>query len=109
MKSLFILFNLLLLVSCNMPTPAAQITGSYTSGMKYENYECERLAVEINALARREDQLTIAQEGRRKSSLVQALLLGFGTGDGVEASELAIVKGEKEAVRKAMDVKGCEK
>tara|TARA_X000001036_G_scaffold236804_1_gene220900 strand:- start:14 stop:292 length:279 start_codon:yes stop_codon:yes gene_type:complete len=92
-----------------MPTPAAQITGSYTSGMKYENYECERLAVEINALARREDQLTIAQEGRRKSSLVQALLLGFGTGDGVEASELAIVKGEKEAVRKAMDVKGCEK
>jgi len=92
-----------------MPTPAAQITGSYTSGIKYENYECDRLAVEINALARREDQLTIAQEGRRKSSLVQALLLGFGTGDGVEASELAIVKGEKEAVRKAMDVKGCEK
>ena len=33
----------------------------------------------------------------------------IGTGDGVEASELAIVKGEKEAVRKAMDVKGCEK
>ena len=92
-----------------MPTPAAQITGSYTSGIKYENYECDRLAVEINALARREDQLTIAQEGRRKSSLVQALLLGFGTGDGVEASELAIVKGEKEAVRKAIDVKGCEK
>ena len=109
MKSILILFNLLLLVSCNMPTPAAQITGSYTSGMKYENYECDRLAVEINALARREDQLTIAQEGRRKASLVQALLLGCGTGDGVEASELAIVKGEKEAVRKAMDVKGCEK
>ena len=109
MKSLFILFNLLLLVSCNMPTPAAQITGSYTSGIKYENYECDRLAIEINALARREDQLTIAQEGRRKPSLVQALLLGFGTGDGVEASELAIVKGEKEAVRKAMDIKSCEK
>ena len=92
-----------------MPTPAAQITGSYTSGIKYENYECDRLAIEINALARREDQLTIAQEGRRKSSLVQALLLGFGTGYGVEASELAIVKGEKEAVRKAMDIKSCEK
>ena len=109
MKFILIFFNLLLLASCNMPTPAAQITGSYTSGMKYENYECDRLAVEINALARREDQLTIAQEGRRKSSLVQALLLGFGTGDGVEASELAIVKGEKEAVRKAMDIKSCEK
>ena len=43
------------------------------AGMKYENYECDRLAIEINALARREDQLTIAQEGRRKSSLIQAL------------------------------------
>ena len=109
MKFILILFSYLLLTSCNMPTPAAQITGSYTSGMKYENYECDRLAIEINALARREDELTIAQEGRRKSSLIQALLLGFGTGDGVEASELAIVKGEKEAVRKAMDVKNCEK
>lgn len=109
MKSIFVFLNLLLLASCNMPTPAAQITGSYTSGLKYENYDCGRLAVETNALARREDQLTIAQEGRRKSSLVQALLLGFGTGDGVEASELAIVKGEKEAVRKAMDIKNCEK
>jgi hypothetical protein len=34
--------------------------------------------------------------------------LGYGTGDGVEASELADVRGEKEAVQKTMDIKGCK-
>lgn len=91
----------------NMPTKASQITGSYTSGLKYEKFECSRLAVEINSLARRENQLVTAQEQRYKTSETQAFWWGFGQGDGVEASELANVRGEKEAVRKAMDVKGC--
>ena len=76
--------------------------------MKYENYDCSRLAIELNALARRENQLVIAQEQRIKSSNVQAFWFGYGTGDGIEASELANVRGEKEAVRKAMEIKGCE-
>jgi len=61
----------------------------------------------INSLARRENQLVTAQEQRYKTSETQAFWWGFGQGDGVEASELANVRGEKEAVRKAMDVKGC--
>jgi len=92
----------------NMPTKASQITGSYTSGLKYEKFECSRLAVEINSLARRENQLVTAQEQRYKTSETQAFWWGFGQGDGVEASELANVRGEKEAVRQAMDVKGCQ-
>ncbi|KAB2318316.1 hypothetical protein F8A86_14400 [Betaproteobacteria bacterium SCN1] len=93
----------------NMPTPAAQITGSYTSGLKYEDYPCQRLAIELDSLARRENQLVVAQEQRVKSSNVQAFWLGYGQGDGIEASELANVRGEKEAVRKAMEVKQCGK
>lgn len=93
----------------NMPTPPSQITGSYTSGLRYENFECPRLGVELDSLARRENQLAIAQEQRIKTSQTQAFWWGFGQGDGIEASELANVRGEKEAVRKAMDVKGCEK
>ena len=92
-----------------MPTPTSQITGSYTSDLKYEQYDCERLAVELNALARRENQLVIAQEQRIKTSQVQAFWWGFGTGDGIEASELANVRGEKEAVKTAMERKGCPK
>lgn len=93
----------------NMPTPTSQITGSYTSGLKYEDYPCQRLAIELDSLARRENQLVVAQEQRVKSSNVQAFWLGFGQGDGIEASELANVRGEKESVRKAMEVKQCGK
>ena len=90
-----------------MPTPASQITGSYTSGLKYEEYPCSRLAVELDSLARRENQLVIAQEQRIKTSNVQAFWLGYGQGDGIEASELANVRGEKEAVRTAMAARYC--
>ncbi len=91
----------------NLATQPSQITGSYTSELKYENYDCQQLAVEVNSLARRENQLAIAQEQRRKSSKVQALWIGYGNGDGIEASELANVRGEKEAARRAMDMKQC--
>ena len=92
----------------NMPTPSSQITGSYTSWLKYEDFDCARIVAELDSLARREDQLVRAQEQRVKTSEVQAFWWGVGQGDGIEASELASVRGEKEAVRKAVDVKHCE-
>jgi len=52
----------------NMPTPPAQITGSYTSGLGYEAFDCHRLAVEVNSLARKENQLVTAQEQRVSTS-----------------------------------------
>jgi hypothetical protein len=91
----------------NMPTPTSQITGSYASGLRYADFDCSRLATELESLTRRENQLVIAQEQRVKTSQMQAFWWGFGQGDGIEASELANVKGEKEAVRKAMEAKGC--
>lgn len=99
---------LTLLAGCmNMPTPSSQITGAYSSGLKYESFECPRLAVEVDSLARRENQLVIAQEQRLKTSQMQAFWWGFGQGDGIEAAELANVRGEKEAILKAMAVKSC--
>jgi hypothetical protein len=91
-----------------MPTQPSQITGAYVSPEKYEKMSCEQLAVEQNSLARRHNQLVAAQEQRVKSSRVQAFWLGFGNGDGVEASELANVRGEMEAVRTTMEKKHCQ-
>lgn len=91
----------------NLATKPSEITGSYTSNLQYQNYTCEQLGHEVNSLARRENQLVTAQEQRRKSGKVQAFWLGYGTGDGIEAAELANVRGEKEAVRRAMDLKNC--
>lgn len=99
----------LLLTGCmNMPSKPSQITGSYTSSLPYESFSCNQLSAELNSLSRRENQLVTAQEQRIKTSEVQAFWWGYGQGDGIEASELANVRGEKEAVRKAMATKGCE-
>lgn len=92
----------------NMPTPPSQISGAYTSGLHYEDYDCKKLGVEMDSLVRRENQLVAAQEQRIKSSKVQAFWWGFGDGDGIEASELANVRGEREAVRTAVAAKSCE-
>ena len=105
-----LVLTLVLLSGCmNMPTPSAQITGSYVSSIKYESFDCSRLSSEVSSLARRENQLISAQEQRIKSSNVQAFWHGSGLGDGIEASELANVRGEKEAVRTAIESKHCEK
>ena len=103
-----VFIQFVLLAGClNMPTPPSQITGSYTSGLKYENFHCSDLATELNSLARRENQLVIAQEQRIKTSETQAFWWGYGQGDGIEASELSNVRGEKEAVRKAIEAEDC--
>ena len=92
----------------NMPTPAAQITGAYVSPLKYEGFDCSKLSVELASLSRRENQLVSAQSQRIKTSETQAFWYGYGQGDGIEASELANVRGEREAVRTAMETKACK-
>ena len=91
-----------------MPTPPAQITGAYVSPMKYETAECSKLTAELSSLSRRENQLVCAQDQRIKTSQTQAFWYGYGQGDGIEASELATVRGEREAVRAAIESKGCK-
>jgi hypothetical protein len=110
MKKLFItlVIPFLFLTGCfNLATPPSQISGSYTSELQYQNFTCEQLSAELSSLARRENQLATAQEQRRKSSMVQAFWIGYGNGDGIEAAELANVRGEKEAVRKAIESNRC--
>ena len=92
----------------NMPTPTAQITGAYVSPLKYEGFDCSRLSIELASLSRREDQLVLAQNQRIKTSETHAFWHGYGQGDGIEASELANVRGEREAVRHAMETKPCK-
>ncbi len=93
----------LILAGCmNMPTPTSQITPAYVSGVAYRNYDLQQLKIELDHLVQREQQLIFAQEQRRKTSETQAFWWGFGQGDGIEASELAKVRGEISAVKKAI-------
>jgi len=71
-SKLFFLLSVIFIfsVGCmNMPTPPAQITGSYTSGLNYKDFTCEELAAEMASLARRQNQLVTAQEQRVKTRL----------------------------------------
>ena len=104
-----VLIGMVLVQGCmNMPTKVSQISGIYVSPLKYQNYTCEQLSAEINSLSRRENTLVVAQTQRIKTSKLQAFMYGYGQGDGIEAAELATVKGEIEAVRKAMEEKNCK-
>lgn len=106
--SIALVLSFLFLTGCfNLATPPSQISGSYTSELQYQNFTCEQLSAELSSLARRENQLATAQEQRRKSSMMQAFWIGYGNGDGIEAAELANVRGEKEAVRKAIEANRC--
>lgn len=102
------MFGIALSGCMNMPTPPAQISGAYVSPLKYEDFECSRLPAELASLSRRENQLVTAQSQRIKTSETQAFWYGYGQGDGIEASELANVRGEREAVRNAMETKACK-
>ena len=76
--------------------------------MHYEQYDCQTLNDEIKFLENREKELVIAQEERIKESDDQEFWTeGIGMGDGIVASELNNVRGEKKAARKVFETKGC--
>jgi hypothetical protein len=107
-KTTILLFSVLFSVGClNMPTPSSQIGPSHVSSITYTKFTCDELASEFNSLQRRETALNVAQNQRHKTSQMQAFWWGFGQGDGIEAAELATVRGQLEAVRKEMEKKGC--
>ena len=95
------------LCSCmNMPTPTSQITATHVSDVLYSKPEAEEPKVELDSLNRREGTLVVAQDQRTKTSEMQAFWYGYGQGDGIEAAELAHVRGQIEAVRRVLESKG---
>ena len=89
-------------------TSQGEITGTYISPKTYKSFTCEELVIEQESLSRREAQLSIAQESRHKDDQFKSWL-GIPTrGDGIEASELANMRGQMEAVQVAISRKKCD-
>ena len=103
----FLLF--IFITGCyNSPTPPSEITGVQISGLQYQQFDCETLNDEINFLENRERELILAQENRiKESNRQQSWANGMGKGDGIEASELHRVKGEKLAALIVFQSKEC--
>ena len=90
-----------------MPTKSSEISGIPVSGASYKGWDCDQLLLEFDHLKRREGTLVSAQEQRHKTSQTQAFWHGYGQGDGIEAAELARVRGELTAIEKLINQLGC--
>jgi hypothetical protein len=86
------------------------IAPSYVSEVGYRSWSCNQLAEERGHLSAALAQASTQQEQARTNDTVGVILLGLPvssmSGDNI-APEVARLKGETEAVRKAMITKGC--
>ena len=92
-----------------------KITAAYVSPIQYQNYSCSQLGEEAARVSARVAQLSGIQDQKASND---ALITGvaivvfwpaafFVNGNGENASELARLKGEFEAIEKASIQKSC--
>lgn len=87
------------------------IAPAYISELNYQNWNCYQLAEESQRLSSALAQASTQQENARTNDTVGVILLGLPvsslSGDNI-APEIARLKGEQEAIRKASRTKVCE-
>ncbi len=86
------------------------IAPSYVSEVGYQSWSCQQLGEETQRLSSALAVASTQQEKARTGDVVGVLLLGLPvsslSGDNI-APEIGRLKGEQEAVRKAMISKNC--
>jgi len=98
-------------------TAPNKIGAAYVSPLKFKNYDCDQIAIEMDQVSRRTTELYYSL---KKTASNDAWQMGLGIfvlwpmllliegGDGPEAQEYAQLKGEYEALRKSAVEKKCE-
>ena len=99
-------------------TQPSNVTAAYVSAMKYEGQDCRRLAREAEDIDVRLRQVTGTLQTKANTDAVlvgvglllfwPALLALPATGGKAEEAELARLKGEAEAVLRAMKERNCD-
>ena len=114
MKRLIIALLILLLVGC--ASSPDKIDAAYVSPLKYKDYDCDQLAMEMDYIGQRTTKL---YQRLKKESNTDNWQMGVGLvlfwptlfalegGDSPEASEYAQLKGEFEACRATSVQKKC--
>ena len=104
-----------LLASC--ATNPDKIDAAYVSPLKYQNYDCQQIGLEMDYIGNRTTKLYQRMKSERKKDnwqmgvgliLFWPALFALEGGDGPEASEYAQLKGDFEALRQASVQKKCE-
>jgi hypothetical protein len=114
MKLSLILVFALVLSGC--ATSPDKIGAAYVSPLKYANYDCDQIALEMDYIGRRTNELYQSlKETRKKDNwqmgvglvLFWPALLFLEGGDGPEAAEYAELKGKFESLRENAVLKKC--
>jgi outer membrane murein-binding lipoprotein Lpp len=103
----------ILLAGC--ATNPNQISASYVSSVPYQNYSCEQLATEAQRVSNAAGAATGAQSSQASKDAVMTTVgivlfwpaLFFIGGDKGNASEIARLKGEMNAIEQANITKNC--
>ena len=105
-----VLASLSLLVACqtNQPTPADKIVPLYASPEEFSSDSCSELKETLADINSREPALVKAQTERRDQSVWKSFWWnGVGDGDNSIANDIAKIRGQREAIQKAMRRKNC--
>ena len=101
LKACYIIIIASLLSGCvGIGTDPTHIQGSYVPISKFRNLTCKELSEELIYLKSREHSLSKAQEARRDSNRLQAFVIGIGNGDGMEAMDLSLTRGDIISIEK---------
>lgn len=98
-------------------TKPEKISAAYVSPLKYKDYDCDQIALEMDYVSQRTNVLynSLKKEANSDSWQMGVGLILFWPalfmlegGDGPEAAEYAQLKGEFEALRQAAIQKRCD-
>ena len=112
--------KILVLATCALGACASspdKMAASYVSPLKYKDYDCDQIAMEMDYIQQRTIELYHSLDKKHSNDQWQmgvGLILFWPTlfalegGDGPEAAEYSRLKGEFEALRKVSIDKKCE-
>jgi hypothetical protein len=111
--TLAVVIGLLLLSGC--ATKPSKISAAYVSPLQYKSYDCEQLGTESERVTRRGTDLNASLQKKAdgdNAKVAVGMILFFPTlfftdGDGPEVAEYSRLKGEAEALQKAVVEKKC--
>jgi hypothetical protein len=109
----FAVFTMILMSCASNPD---KIDAAYVSPLKYKDYDCDQLAMEMDYVGHRTNKLYQQLKTDRDNDnwqmgvgmiLFWPALLALEGGDGPNAAEYAQLKGEYEALRHNVTIKKC--
>jgi hypothetical protein len=108
MKSIIITIGTIIILLAGCASNPNNIEAAYVSPLKYKDYDCDQIALEMDYVGQRTTRLYTRLDSERKKDNAQ---MGVGLvlfwpalfflegGDGPDAAEYAQLKGEFEALR----------